>query len=90
MGIAVDARLMERLRRRGHWQLAKVSERVAPVQMLKDAIDTWNSLIDLVEAQFIVPMRDKVERWNVQSRTDLKSLRKQMPAEIQLEDLNEE
>jgi hypothetical protein len=80
LGIAIDDRVVRKARPRvDHWSTAKVDERVAPVKMLAETIEIWNCLIDVLEAQFIRPMRDKAEKWNVETRNDLSSLRKQMP-----------
>lgn len=51
----------------------------APIDALAEVIDTWNRLLDAVESQFLSPMRRDVERWNVQTRTDLAGMKKSMP-----------
>ncbi|MBC8107173.1 MAG: hypothetical protein H7Z14_11330 [Anaerolineae bacterium] len=98
LGIAVNAKLLRNARWRsngfrrfpvsgiGKWKVEQSGQRVAPVALLKQVIDQWNQVIDLVEAQFIAPMRKNAERWNIQTRKDLASLRKTMPT---LEEMDE-
>lgn len=85
LGIAVDVKLLRAAKWRGHWKVQQAGTRVAPIDMLDQVVEAWNGLIDQLEAEFIEPMQEKVERWNVQSRKDLKGLRKQMP-QIDLHD----
>jgi len=91
LGLTVDAKLLrravwreERVARRtdlvnGHWKMTQTSDRIAPLDMLRQVIDEWNRAIDMAEKEFVLPMRDKARDWNIQSRSDLASLRRSMP-----------
>ena len=80
LGVPVDVKMLKEVRwRRGGWALRAQQQRVAPVPLLEECIDTWNTLIDQVEREFITPMKDKVKKWNIQGHTNLKHLRKKMP-----------
>jgi hypothetical protein len=70
---------------KGQWSVTETAQRIAPVAVLKEVIDTWNQVIDLVEKQFVAPMRDKAEKWNIQTRRSLSSLRRSMPAVEEME-----
>ena len=87
LGIAVDARTAKRVRwRLGHWQHKDATRRVAPVAMLREAVDLWNEVVDLAEADFIAPMREKAERWNIQTLKSLRHMKKTMPPLEEIED----
>ena len=88
LGLVVDAKRVRRVawrpggggRRPGHWAVQTAGGRVAPVELLREVIDTWNRVVDLAEQQFVKPMRGPAERWNIQARRDLAGLRRTMPA----------
>lgn len=83
LGIALDAKLVSRVRwARGSWEAKADNARVAPVELLRDVLDVWNRLIDACERRFIAPMREKADKWNIQTRRDLNSFRRTMPAEL--------
>ena len=102
LGIVVNAKILRNARWRsngsrrypvrgaGEWKVTQTGERIAPVALLKQVIDEWNLVINLVETQFIAPMRKDVERWNIQTRKDLSSLRKQMPKLDEMDETEEE
>ena len=79
LGIAIDAKLAERIRWHGGWQIREKTHRVAPMDLLAEVITEWNHLIDLAEAAFIEPMRKNAEKFNIQTRKDLMELRKSLP-----------
>jgi hypothetical protein len=79
LGIVVDTKLVHTARWRGRWIAKSKGTRVAPAAMLREVIDLWNHVVDLAEQRFIVPMRRKADRWNLQTRRDLNGLRKRMP-----------
>ncbi len=81
-GVVVDAKVISRVQWRGRrgWRLNQRPSRVAPADLLAETIDMWNALVDLAEAQFVRPMLKKAERFNIQMRHDLQSLKKKMPA----------
>ena len=86
-GIAVDARIARKVRwRLGHWQHKDATRRVAPVELLRETIDLWNEVVDQAEQHFVAPMRDKVEKWNLQTARDLRHLKKTMPQLETIED----
>lgn len=88
LGIVVPAMLSGRPRWRGsRWQANRQHNRVAPLDLLREAIDTWNRLIDLSDQEFVQPAREKAEKFNIQARKDLRALKKAMPA---LGPMNEE
>lgn len=80
LGVAVNVRLLKRVRHGSDWKLNRKGTRVAPVELLKEVIEIWNGLIDAAETEFIKPMLRNIERFNVQSRKDLSSLRREMPS----------
>jgi hypothetical protein len=102
LGIVVNAKLLRNARwqsdghrryparRGGKWNIKHRSDRVAPVALLKQVIDAWNLVIGLVETQFIAPMRENAEKWNIKMRTDLSNLRKQMPNLEEMDEKEEE
>jgi hypothetical protein len=80
LGVVVDAKVARKVRwRLEHWQHKDATRRVAPVEMLKEVIDVWNSLVDEVEALLVAPMRENAEKWNIQTVTSLRHLKKGMP-----------
>jgi hypothetical protein len=80
IGVVVDLKLSGRVRwKRGMWRVQQEGRRVAPVELLADTVETWNKLIDLAEMHFVRPVRDKIERFNIQARKDLQHLKKKMP-----------
>jgi hypothetical protein len=86
LGVAVSAKLIRSVRWRGKWRIRFAQNRVAPVDLLREVIEIWNRLVETVEQQFILPMRDKARKWNIQTPRDLHHLRKEMPP---LEDTDE-
>jgi hypothetical protein len=87
LGIAVDAKISRKVRwRTGDWQQKDATRRVAPVQLLKEAIDLWNEVVDAAEVDFVTPMQEKAEKWNIQTRSNLDHLRKAMPRLDDIED----
>jgi hypothetical protein len=92
VGVVVDAKVLKKVRwRDGRWGGHTVGERVAPVDLLRDVLRVWNELIDDVERRFVTPMRDKAEKWSIQARPDLNSLRRAMPGDLVIkEDEDEE
>lgn len=79
LGLVLDAKLVKRVRWRDRWQLQTHTSRVAPAAMLRDVIDVWNELVRVTESEFVTPFRDNAKKWNIDTRLDLKSLRKEMP-----------
>jgi hypothetical protein len=80
LGIAVDAKTASKVRwRLGHWQHKDATRRVAPVELLKEAVDLWNEVVDDAEHHFVAPMRDKAEKWNIQTLTSLRHMKKTVP-----------
>lgn len=81
LGLKVDGKRLARVRwnAEGRWSRKVRHDRVAPVELLREVIDAWNELIGTVEAEFVEPMRASADRWNIQTRRDLASLRKAMP-----------
>lgn len=79
LGIAVDAKVVRKVRWRGDWRVRAETRRVAPVDLLREAVDLWNGLVDRVEAQFVAPMRAKADKFNIQTLRHLGHLRKRMP-----------
>lgn len=86
LGIAVEAKMVRHVRWNKGWHVRHEKERVAPVEMLRGAIEEWNALITIVETKFIAPMRATADRYNVQTRRDLDHLRKTIPALEEIED----
>ncbi len=80
LGIAVSTKVLSSVRPSGAgWSLRRTTTRTVPTEMLREAVDLWNQLLETVEAELLAPMRREVERWNVQAVTDLTRLRKTMP-----------
>jgi len=79
LGVVVDARVARRVRWHHGWQVTGTQRRVAPVDLLREAVDLWNALVDRVEEQFVAPMRRKADKYNIQTVRDLNRLRKRMP-----------
>jgi hypothetical protein len=80
IGVVADAKVSGRVRwRRGMWRVHEEGRRVAPVDLLAETVRAWNQLIDLCETHFVRKFRDKIERFNIQARTDLQHLKKKMP-----------
>lgn len=83
LGIALDAKMLKQVSwRGGRWRVELGGRRVAPVELLAEVLDVWTRLLDAAEARFIVPMREKAEKWNIQARHDLSALRRTMPASL--------
>jgi hypothetical protein len=81
IGIVIESKVVDRVRwRHGGWRTDDHTRRVAPTDLLRETIDEWNKLVDLVETQFVKPFCDKAERFNIQTARDLNHLRKTMPA----------
>ena len=81
IGVVTDVALSARVKwRRGMWDVQQEGRRVAPVELLAETVRAWNELIDLCEKHFVRKHRDKIERFNIQARTDLQHLKKKMPA----------
>ena len=80
-GVVVDAKIIRRVQWRGRrgWRLDQRPSRVAPADLLAETIDAWNALVDLSEAQFVRPMLEKADRFNIRTRRDLQALKKTLP-----------
>ena len=80
-GVLVDAKLSASIKwRHGMWHVRREGRRVAPAELLAEAVKEWNQLIDLAEMHFVRKHRDKIERYGMQARKDLQHLKKVMPA----------
>lgn len=79
MGIAMDQKRLNLIGWRRGWQAHPEERRVAPLHLLRETIDLWNRLIEMVEAQFVSPIARNSKRFNIKTRQDLGSLKKRMP-----------
>jgi hypothetical protein len=80
LGVVVSTKIVRGVRwRGGQWQRRDKTRRVTPVDILREVIDLWNQLVDASEEQFVAPMRDDAEKWNIKTRKDLRHLKKSMP-----------
>ncbi len=87
LGVVVDARTARKVRwRLGHWQHKDATRRAAPVEMLAEAIALRNDGVDTAEAHFVTPMKDKAEKWNIQTFKSLRHMKKTMPPLEAIED----
>ena len=87
LGVVVDTKIAKKVRwRLAHWQHKDATRRVAPVELLRETIDVWNEVVRSAEAHFVAPMRDKAEKWNIQTFTDLRHMIKTMPQLEEIED----
>jgi hypothetical protein len=85
LGIVVNAKVVRGVRwRTGQWQHKDATRRVTPVDMLREVVELWNQLVDAAEEQFVAPMRDSAEKWNIETVEDLRHLKKTMP-ELEIE-----
>jgi hypothetical protein len=88
LGIVLKTKTITRVAWRGGWRTKHDQQRMAPVQLLRQVIERWNALMDLMEEQFVKPMQMEIKLWNVQTRTDLRSLRRTMPELDEMTDTN--
>lgn len=79
LGVVVDAKIVRRVKWHGGWRVREDRRRVAPAELLREAVELWNGLIDRVEVQFVAPMRENADRYNIQTVRHLGHLRKSVP-----------
>ena len=82
LGVVVDAKIVRRVKWQGGWRVRQDRRRVAPTDLLREAVELWNGLVDRVETQFVAPMRAKADRYNLQTVRHLGHLRKSVPSAL--------
>jgi hypothetical protein len=80
LGIVIHAKVAQKVKWKGRWQVDARTRRVAPIEMLREVVELWNLLVDAAEAQFVSPMRGQAERWSIRALTSLRHMRKAMPS----------
>lgn len=87
LDIALNAKMVRKISwTQSRWKVRHGERRVAPVQLLAEVLAIWSQLLDAAEATFIAPMRENAQKWNINMRHDLNSLRRTMPRELEIID----
>lgn len=87
LDVRISARMARQVRWQtegGGWAVKTASVRVAPAEMLREAIDLWNAVVSRAESQVIAPVAKENRRWNIGAREDLRHLVREMPGEQEL------